>query len=210
MSSRGAKETTARTAKAGASRRKAAGAASPRAAPAERPDVVVAPILSNVPGYLLRRAHNAFQTYWMARFRSPHTPITPVQSGMLVVLADNPGLTQTELARLMNVEGPTLMQSIDRLELNGYVQRARRIGDRRSYSLQLTPLGADMVAAIERFLVVRDADLLADLTEDEIKELARLLTKVVSRAHARMKELQDEELAAQPAEPPARRRTGTK
>ncbi len=94
--------------------------------PPEEQSAALSPALSSVVGYLLRRSHNAFQAYWMASFRDSDTPITPVQGGMLVVLASNPGLTQTALARMMNVEGPTLMQSIDRLEEQGYLQRLRR------------------------------------------------------------------------------------
>ncbi len=155
--------------------------------------VIVAPALSGVAGYLLRRTHTAFQAYWMAKFHSQATPITPVHGGMLVVVDSNPGLTQTELARIMNVEGPTLMASIDRLEENGYVQRTRRAGDRRSNSLQLTPLGAKMVTKIERFLPKRDADLLCDLSMEERAELLRLLTKALTHAHGRLKEIYAEE-----------------
>jgi DNA-binding MarR family transcriptional regulator len=154
--------------------------------------IVLAPALSQVVGYLLRRAHNAFLTYWTIRFRHSETPITPVQGGMLVVIAANPGLTQTELARMMNVEGPTLMQSIDRLEQQGYLQRVRRPGDRRSYSLQLTPLGGEVLAAIEAFLPVRDEDMLADLTPQEVEVLTGLLTRIVERGHRRLRELQSE------------------
>lgn len=154
--------------------------------------VVLAPALSQVVGYLLRRAHNAFLTYWTIRFRHSETPITPVQGGMLVVISANPGLTQTELARMMNVEGPTLMQSIDRLEQQGYLQRVRRPGDRRSYSLQLTPLGGEVLAAIDAFLPIRDEDMLAELTPEEVVVLTGLLTRIVERGHRRLRELQNE------------------
>jgi DNA-binding MarR family transcriptional regulator len=163
--------------------------------------MIIAPALVPVVGYLLRRAHNAFQGYWMAKFYTPELPITPVQAGMLVVIGSHPGLTQTELARIMNVEGPTLMQSIDRLEENGYLLRTPRIGDRRSNSLQLTPVGKKVLAAIEAFLPVRDADLLTVLTPKERDELARLLTKIIARAHARLKEIQEEGDTARPGSP---------
>ena len=170
-------------------------------------DVVLAPSLSNVIGYLLRRSHNAYQGHWMAAFRDSTTPITPVQGGMLVVLADNPGLTQTALARMMKVEGPTLMQSIDRLEQQGYLQRLRRVGDRRSYSLQLTERGQEVLAAINAFLPVRDQDLLADLTPQEINQLAGLLTKIVGRGHQRVRDLQAAAAAESDDAPAKIRRT---
>jgi DNA-binding MarR family transcriptional regulator len=202
MARRGSDERTASTKRARAAR---STAAPPTVKPAgEEEDVVLAPSLSNVIGYLLRRSHNAFQAYWMATFRESATPITPVQGGMLVVLADNPGLTQTALARMMKVEGPTLMQSIDRLEQQGYLQRLRRVGDRRSYSLQLTDRGQEVLAAINAFLPQRDAALLTDLTPDEIATLARLLTKIVDRGHQRLRDLQNS--GAEADDPPRARR----
>jgi DNA-binding MarR family transcriptional regulator len=178
--------------------KKAAGAPAAPKAP-DLDEVIIAPALSHVVGYLLRRSHNAFQGYWMARFYLPDTPITPVQGGMLVVIGSNPGLTQTELARIMNVEGPTLMQSIDRLEENGYLLRTPRLGDRRSNALQLTPLGRTVLDAIQAFLPVRDADLLSVLSKKEVAELTRLLTKIVGRAHARLKEIQAETVGDAPS-----------
>lgn len=175
--------------KPGLAPRKSVASGAPPAEAPEAEELIVAPALSNVVGYLLRRTHTAFQSYWMAQFHKPDTPITPVQGGMLVVVNENPGLTQTELARIMNVEGPTLMQSIDRLEENGYVQRTRRPGDRRSNSLRLTPLGNRMLKEIQAFLPVRDADLLCDFTAEERAEFVRLLTKALNRAHSRLKEI---------------------
>jgi DNA-binding MarR family transcriptional regulator len=188
----------------GATARRTAGAAP------EEQNVALSPALSSVVGYLLRRSHNAFQAYWMASFRESDTPITPVQGGMLVVLAANPGLTQTALARMMNVEGPTLMQSIDRLEDQGYLQRLRRLGDRRSYSLQLTPRGQEALAAINAFLPVRDEALLTDLTAEEIDQLAGLLTKIVERGYQRLKDLQNNtaETDTDPATKPRRTAKG--
>jgi DNA-binding MarR family transcriptional regulator len=175
-------------------------------------DIILAPALSSVVGYLLRRSHNAFQAYWMVEFRESATPITPVQGGMLVVLGANPGLTQTALARMMNVEGPTLMQAVDRLEQQDYVQRVRRPRDRRSYSLQLTPRGEEALKAINAFLPMRDDDLLADLTKQEIIQLAGLLTRIIERGYTRLKELQKGPLADVDAdiETPAAKTRGRK
>ena len=204
MTRRGSGDQTAPTGKPAKAPRPAPSAA--KAAGTEEEDVVLAPSLSNVVGYLLRRSHNAFQGYWMATFRESNTPITPVQGGMLVVLADNPGLTQTALARMMKVEGPTLMQSIDRLEQQGYLQRLRRVGDRRSYSLQLTERGQEVLAAINAFLPQRDEALLTDLTPEEIAVLARLLTKIVGRGHQRLRDLQNAAADADDASPAKARR----
>jgi DNA-binding MarR family transcriptional regulator len=157
---------------------------------AGREELAVAPALSSVTGYLLRRAHHLFQTYWSVNFQHAELPITPVQAGMLVVLKENPGLSQTALARIMNVEGPTLLQSIDRLEHHGYVQRVRRPNDRRSYEIQMTARGRDVLAEVEAFLPRRDDDLLAELTEAEREQLLGMLSRIVAGGRAQVRALQ--------------------
>src|SRR5258706_11163476 len=84
-------------------------------------------------GYLLRQAHSIFVAHWQSRFRGSEHPITPVQAGMLAAIGYYDDLNQTMLARMMNVEGPTLLQSVDRLEAHGYIRRVPRKDDRRSY-----------------------------------------------------------------------------
>ncbi len=140
------------------------------------------PELRNVFGYLLRASHGCYQNYWATKFRESDTPITPVQGGMLIVISHNPGLTQTALAKIMNVEGPTLMQSVDRLEKNGYIRRARFVDDRRSYALLLTELGRTVLQAALQFLPERDEVLLADLNAEERGNLALYLQRIITRS----------------------------
>ena len=139
--------------------------------------------LRDIVGYLLRASHGCYQNYWAMKFRDSETPITPVQGGMLIVIGQNQGLTQTALAKMMNVEGPTLMQSIDRLEKNGYIRRARFLDDRRSYALLLTPRGQEVLQQAVAFMPVRDDALLVDLNPDERRNLADYLQRIIKRSH---------------------------
>ncbi len=148
----------------------------------------------NVVGYLLRRAHTLFVAHWQLTFRGAARPITPVQGGMLAVIDARDGLTQAALAKIMNVEGPTLLQSLDRLEQHGYVQRVRRENDRRSYALRLTPLGREVLDAVMAFLPERDAALLTGLSVAERQTLIALLTRIVTQGQGLVKALQKPEL----------------
>lgn len=149
------------------------------------------PPLRDLLGFQLRRAHTLFALHWQISFRDEPVRITPVQGGMLLAIDSRPGLTQAALARLMDVEGPTLLQSIDRLEALGLVQRFRRVDDRRSYALQLTPAGSRAVAAVKEFVPQREAELLTDLSEGERALLLDLLKRVVRRGHAVLGDLAD-------------------
>ena len=104
-----------------------------------------------------------------------------MQGGMLLSMENRPGLTQAALARLMDVEGPTLIQALDKLEQGGLVQRSRRAGDRRSYALHLTQAGQQAVAAVKRYVPHREAELLIGLSTTERAMLLDLLRRVVLR-----------------------------
>lgn len=168
--------------------------------PAQNDDGLVRE-LRDIVGYLLRASHGCYQNYWAMTFRDSETPITPVQGGMLIVIGQNQGLTQTALAKMMNVEGPTLMQSIDRLESIGYIRRARFLDDRRSYALLLTPRGQEVLQEALVFLPVRDDALLADLNPDERRNLADYLQRIIKRSHTLANEQAELSVSASPANP---------
>ena len=154
----------------------------PAKPPAPETDDGLVREMRDIVGYLLRASHGCYQNYWAMKFRDSETPITPVQGGMMIVIGQNQGLTQTALAKMMNVEGPTLMQSIDRLESNGYIRRARFLDDRRSYALLLTPRGQEVLQAAVAFMPVRDDALLVDLNVDERRNLAGYLQRIIKRS----------------------------
>ena len=156
-------------------------------------DEAAPPPLRDLIGFQLRRAHLLFAQHWQLSFRNEPERITPVQGGMLLAIESHPGLTQAALARMMDVEGPTLLQSVDRLEAHGLVQRVRRHGDRRAYALHLTPAGHRAVSAVKRFVPHREAELLTELSPEERTLFLDLLKRVVRRGHAVI-----DDLAARP------------
>ena len=95
----------------------------------------------------------------------------------------------------------------DKLEEKGLVQRMRRVGDRRSYALQLTDSGRETVALVKEFVPDREAELLVDLSEAERTQLLGLLRRVVRRGQIVTAELsaQRRPAAGASAEPPVPR-----
>ena len=137
--------------------------------------------LDGVLGFQLRRAHMLFAEHWALGFQDQPLRVTPMQGGMLLSIRQRPGITQAALARLMDVEGPTLLQALDKIEQAGLVQRSRVLSDRRSFALHLTASGQRVVEAVERFLPHREGELLTDLSEAERAVLLDLLQRVVRR-----------------------------
>ena len=145
--------------------------------------------LDDVLGFQLRRAHMLFAEHWQLSFRDRQGRVTPMQGGMLISIESRPGITQTALARLMDVEGPTLLQALDKLEQTGLVQRSRLAGDRRSFSLHLTEIGKHAVSIVKHYVPYREAELLTDLSDEERATLLDLLKRVVRRGRLVVKRI---------------------
>ena len=107
-----------------------------------------------------------------------------MQGGMLMSIDHYPGITQAALARLMDVEGPTLLQALEKLEHAGLVRRRRHAADRRSFALHLTAAGQHAVSVVKHYVPYREAALLTDLSDDERALLLDLLKRVVRRGRA--------------------------
>jgi DNA-binding MarR family transcriptional regulator len=100
---------------------------------------------------------------------------------MLTMLRQHPEMTQTELARRMGIEVPTVFKALKRLEEGGYLERVADKLDRRARTLRLTAEGLGVLAEIDAFNPIRDNNLLADFTPAERRQFRRLLTKLIVR-----------------------------
>lgn len=135
--------------------------------------------LSGQVGYLLRRASNVFSTHWSLQFGGEGAIITPVQCGMMILVDENPGLTQIELARLLKVEGSTLWQLVDRLLELGFIHRRRVPDDRRAFAIHLSRSGRRALQRFERGLRLHQQALLACLSGKERDALSAMLLRVI-------------------------------
>jgi MarR family transcriptional regulator for hemolysin len=88
------------------------------------------------------------------------------------------GLSQRELARRVNIEGPTLVRQLDRMEHDGLVERCRDAVDRRVVRVCLTPTGRQRHAELVSVAATLDAQLRTLLTDDEIETLRRVLPRI--------------------------------
>jgi MarR family transcriptional regulator, transcriptional regulator for hemolysin len=77
--------------------------------------------------------------------------MTRAQWVILIWLERQPGLSQNELAALVEVEPITVGRLVDRLETRGLVIRQADPKDRRVWRLQLTPAAVPVLDEIKRF-----------------------------------------------------------
>ena len=92
---------------------------------------------------------------------------------------ENPGISQTELAELNGKDKNVIVKTIDRLEKNGWVERRSAGDDRRTNSLFVTGEGEKVIERYWTSLVERQNEALSPLTDDEKKQLDRLLGKIL-------------------------------
>lgn len=100
----------------------------------------------------------------------------------LVYIAEHQGLSQTELARLLAVETPSLVPVLDQLEKQGLIERRPAEHDRRQKVLYLQPAATDLVAAINQQRRLLQRQLLANLTPEQQQDLPHLLELVLQQA----------------------------
>lgn len=105
-------------------------------------------------GYNMKRAFHMIQM-------DVNATLTPfglrmVTFSALVVVLENPGLRQSQLAELLAIERPNLVVILDELEQAGLLTRDRAPDDRRAYALHVTARG--LALAEEARLAVSEHD----------------------------------------------------
>jgi MarR family transcriptional regulator for hemolysin len=104
--------------------------------------------------------------------------ITRAQWLLLTRLHRNPGVSQSELADLMEVERASAGRMIDRMEANGWVERRAQNGDRRVKQVYLTEEAERVHRRIWRVAEETVENALSGLSASEAAQLIKLLGRV--------------------------------
>ena len=107
-----------------------------------------------------------------------HIGITRSQWWVLVYLARHDGMTQTDLADLLDLGKAALGGLIDRLEESGFIERRADAIDRRAKRIYLTSVGARTVKDMQGMSHEMSERILDGLDESERQQLAQMLTHV--------------------------------
>lgn len=143
-------------------------------------DAVPDATLRGFSGYNMKRAFNAIQAD-VNRALAP-LGLRMLTFSALVVVVDNPGLRQSQLAGVLSIERPNLVLVVDELERAGLITRDPAPTDRRAYALNPTAEGR---ALCDRALAaVRDHDdrMTGGLSEEERAALIRALQRIETAA----------------------------
>jgi MarR family transcriptional regulator, transcriptional regulator for hemolysin len=107
--------------------------------------------------------------------------LTRAQCVILMRLEAQPGLCQTELASLLEVEPITVARLIDRLETAGMVERRPDPSDRRMHRLHLLPASEPVRAEIATFKAWITAEFKRGLPESDWNAAYRVLVHIKDR-----------------------------
>jgi DNA-binding MarR family transcriptional regulator len=104
--------------------------------------------------------------------------ITPAIFGVLEILSQNKGLTQTRLAVAIGLDRSSLVPLLDKLQTRQLVARAQSTEDRRSNNLHLSPQGEQLLEEAARRIALHEQRILSSLSKSEARQLIALLQKV--------------------------------
>jgi DNA-binding MarR family transcriptional regulator len=125
-------------------------------------------------GYHLKRAFNVVQGD-LAKTLKP-LDLRMLTYTALVLIVDNPGLSQAQLADAMGIERPNLVVIVDELEQRELITRERTPTDRRVYSLKATLAGRQLCKKAVAADIAHENRLFAGIDESSRANLIRILS----------------------------------
>ncbi len=107
------------------------------------------------------------------------------QMRLLFLLSKHGPSPMSHIAEWLGVGLPTASGIVERVERHGLVARQHRLDDRRVVDCQLTDAGRHLIDEISGMRLEMMRQFLGVLTEDELAEMARLITIVLERTRSR-------------------------
>ncbi|QDC08095.1 MarR family transcriptional regulator [Oceanicola sp. D3] len=127
-------------------------------------------------GYNMKRAFHMIQMDVNATL-APFG-LRMVTFSALVVVMENPGLRQSQLAELLAIERPNLVVILDELEQAGLLTRDRAPDDRRAYALHVTAKGLALGEEARLAVQAHDKRMTEGLDETELNSLITAMRRI--------------------------------
>ena len=129
-------------------------------------------------GFLVNDVARLLRTVYDRRIRE--LGLTRAQWWVLTHLFRADGITQTELAEVLEIEKPTLGRLLDRLEAKGWVRRTHDERDRRIWRVRLTKEVEPALRTMRRIAAELRRDALSGLTGAERERFVDSLLSIKS------------------------------
>jgi DNA-binding MarR family transcriptional regulator len=130
------------------------------------------------PGYLIKRAQAALNAH-MARALHEHG-VTITQFAVLTALAEEPGLSNAELARRAFITPQSMNENLRELEQRTWVTRSRHPTHGRILQIELTEEGRATLQTCDATVTVIEQRMLAELDPGQRRQLATALRTCIA------------------------------
>ncbi|MEM9618566.1 MAG: MarR family winged helix-turn-helix transcriptional regulator [Pseudomonadota bacterium] len=171
--------------------------------------------LKSSPGHLLRRAQQYAHDLYSKEVGSSGP--TPRQFEVLHVVAQNEGLSQTDLVRHTGIDRSTLADMIARMMKKGLLSRKRTKEDARANAVSITAAGKRMLSGASSKVTKSDGAVLKVLPKTQqaafmkaLKAYAEALDKMEESASAPKKRATKRKAAKKTARKTTKRKTAKK
>lgn len=130
--------------------------------------------------YSIEKTIKTYRRYAQSKILAEKVELTINQALLLNLLSDNSDLDQKEMAAILFKDLAAITRMMELMVKNGFVERHPNPKDRRKHILKLTEKGKAVVNQITPITKNYRADALKGFTPNEIKELHRLLEKLIA------------------------------
>lgn len=135
-------------------------------------------------GFWLRTAQEVAFRAFMLRVGEAGTPT--FRYAILALIDVNPGLTQVALSRAIRRDTSSMTPALDDLVERGLVSRTRQEHDRRSYALQLTPLGKKAMQQMRAGAEAHERELDRLVGHESREQFIEALRRITAGLEARL------------------------
>lgn len=147
----------------------------------ESKDILIAEPLRGLLGYELRQA-SASAMSALAKALAP-LGLRPTEASLLVLVAENPGCTQSDIGRSLCIAPANLVPIIAKLVKAGHIRREP--AGPRAIGLHLDSSGNELAGAVRQTFARHETRIARQLGEAEQRQLVAWLHLIGSNASAR-------------------------
>jgi DNA-binding MarR family transcriptional regulator len=131
------------------------------------------------PGFLIRRLQQIQVAVFMNECAAADIDITPVQWGILTIVAEYPGVGQIEISEELGLDRSNVANVVDRLVKRGLLRQKTSSADARKKDITLTKAGEKIIEQVEASAQRAQRKILSPLNESEREVFIDLLTRLV-------------------------------
>lgn len=135
--------------------------------------------LERVIFYVLDKTIKTYRQFAQRRLLQNGLDITIDQWLVLRSMADEPGISQLEIADRVFKDAASVTRIIDLLIKKGYLQRELHEQDRRRFKLQLTKEGKTLLKAVEKVADQNRAIALTGIDEQRLQHMRETLLTII-------------------------------